>query len=129
MVLILFSMVMIFSISLYRSGVSEVLEAASAGGRLQLLEWLFPRFVVDELSVIPGMVGLFAAAIYSAGLSTVSASYSALAAVFIEDVIKQYRAKVQKCDPMKGSTVIMLARYLRMLFALPFIAWISASLL
>uniref|UniRef100_A0A915Q180 Uncharacterized protein n=1 Tax=Setaria digitata TaxID=48799 RepID=A0A915Q180_9BILA len=201
MVLILFSMVLIFSVSLYRFGFNSVLKSAVTGGRLQLLDFridprirhsvwslmiggtgnilclfaanqltlqrymamsslrsaqwvillnipfnflvlmtyigagliiyhkylhcnpllqskdqLFPRFVVDELSKIPGMVGLFTASVYSAGLSTASASYSALAAVFIEDVIKQFQTKVQKHEAMKSNTSIVLARYLPLLF-------------
>uniref|UniRef100_A0A2K6W6K4 Sodium:solute symporter family protein n=1 Tax=Onchocerca volvulus TaxID=6282 RepID=A0A2K6W6K4_ONCVO len=77
---------------------------------------LFPYFVVDELSTISGMVGLFTASVYSAGVSTASASYSALAAVFIEDVIKQFQMKVQKHEPMELKTSILLARYLPLLF-------------
>ncbi|VDK77554.1 unnamed protein product [Litomosoides sigmodontis] len=201
MALILANMVLIFSISLYQSGLNSVFKTAVAGGRLQLLDFridprirhsvwslviggtgnilclfatnqltmqrymamsslrsaqrvillnipfnclilttyvgagliiyhkyfhcnpvlqskdqLFPRFVIDELSTIPGMVGLFTASVYSAGLSTASASYSALTAVFIEDVIKQFQIKVQKRQPMKSSTTILLARYLPLLF-------------
>ncbi|EJW81866.1 Sodium:solute symporter family protein [Wuchereria bancrofti] len=83
---------------------------------LQSKDQLLPHFVVDELSSIPGMIGLFAASVYSAGLSTASASYSALAAVFIEDVVKQFQIKVQKHEPMKPNTSILLARYLPLLF-------------
>ncbi|VDK64682.1 unnamed protein product [Onchocerca ochengi] len=53
---------------------------------------------------------------YSFILSTASASYSALAAVFIEDVIKQFQMKVQKHEPMELKTSILLARYLPLLF-------------
>ena len=49
---------------------------------------IFPTFVKEMLYVIPGLEGLFLAAIYAAGLSTLTASYSALTAVAIEDVIK-----------------------------------------
>ncbi|MCP9266494.1 Guanine nucleotide-binding protein G(I), alpha subunit [Dirofilaria immitis] len=170
MVLILASMVLIFSMSLYRFGFNNVLKTAVAGGRLQLLDFridprirhsvwslmiggtgnilvillnvpfnflilttyvgagliiyhkyfhcnptlqskdqLFPYFVIDELSAIPGMVGLLRH-------PTASASYSALAAVFIEDVIKQFQIKIQKREPMKPTTSILLARYLPLLF-------------
>lgn len=46
--------------------------------------------------------------------STASASYSALAAVFIEDVVKQFQTKVQKREAMKPNTSLLLARYLRL---------------
>ncbi|VDN08343.1 unnamed protein product [Thelazia callipaeda] len=203
MILIITSMIVIFSVSLHQSGLHDVLKTAAAGGRLQLFDlridprirhsvwslviggtgnilclfaanqltvqrymamgslrsaqWviilnipfnflilmtyigaglvmyrkyfgcnpllqskdqLLPRFVIDELSVIPGLVGLFAASVYSASLSTLSASYSALTAVFIEDVIKQFRIKIQKLGPMKPNICILLARYLRMFFML-----------
>lgn len=49
---------------------------------------IFPSFIKDMLYVIPGLEGLFLAAIYAAGLSTLTASYSALTAVAIEDIIK-----------------------------------------
>lgn len=69
----------------------------------RLVEIRFPDVLVSKVKLQ-----------YSFILSTASASYSALAAVFIEDVIKQFQMKVQKHEPMELKTSILLARYLRM---------------
>lgn len=47
---------------------------------------LFPHFIMDRLSLIPGMVGLFVAAIYSAGLRYViyKLAYSQRLALYLE---------------------------------------------
>lgn len=47
-----------------------------------------PLYVVDAIGHIPGLSGLFVAGIFSASLSTVSASLNSLAAVTIEDYCK-----------------------------------------
>lgn len=47
-----------------------------------------PLYVVDVMSNMPGLPGLFVAGIFSAGLSTISAAMNSLAAVTLEDYIK-----------------------------------------
>jgi sodium-coupled monocarboxylate transporter 8/12 len=47
-----------------------------------------PLYVVDTMGNIPGLSGLFVAGIFSASLSTVSASLNSLAAVTVEDYYK-----------------------------------------
>lgn len=47
-----------------------------------------PLYVMDTLSGYPGVPGLFVAGIFSAGLSTISATVNSLAAVILEDYIK-----------------------------------------
>jgi sodium-coupled monocarboxylate transporter 8/12 len=47
-----------------------------------------PLYVMDMLSDYPGVPGLFIAGIFSAGLSTISATVNSLAAVILEDYIK-----------------------------------------
>lgn len=49
---------------------------------------LMPFFVVDTMGNVPGLTGLFIAGLYSAALSTVSATINSLAAVTIEDYYK-----------------------------------------
>lgn len=47
-----------------------------------------PLFVVDTMGHIPGLSGLFVAGIFSASLSSVSASVNSLVAVTLEDYFK-----------------------------------------
>lgn len=49
---------------------------------------LMPVFVMDQVGQMPGLSGLFAAGIFSASLSTVSACVNSLAAVTVEDYFK-----------------------------------------
>uniref|UniRef100_A0A4X2M101 Solute carrier family 5 member 8 n=1 Tax=Vombatus ursinus TaxID=29139 RepID=A0A4X2M101_VOMUR len=51
---------------------------------------LLPYLALDILQDFPGLPGLFLACVYSATLSTVSASVNALAAVTISDLIKPH---------------------------------------
>ncbi|XP_032671555.1 putative sodium-dependent multivitamin transporter [Odontomachus brunneus] len=68
--------------SKYRS--CDPLEA----GRISSNDQLMPLYVMDTLSGYPGVPGLFVAGIFSAGLSTISATVNSLAAVILEDYIK-----------------------------------------
>jgi sodium-coupled monocarboxylate transporter 8/12 len=52
------------------------------------VDQLMPLYVVDTMGNIPGLSGLFVAGIFSASLSTVSASLNSLAAVTVEDYYK-----------------------------------------
>lgn len=56
--------------------------------RISSNDQLMPRYVMDTLSRYPGVPGLFVAGIFSAGLSTVSATLNSLAAVILEDYVK-----------------------------------------
>ncbi|XP_014206986.1 putative sodium-dependent multivitamin transporter [Copidosoma floridanum] len=56
--------------------------------RIGSMDMLMPLYVMDTLSSIPGVPGLFVAGIFSAGLSTISAGLNSLAAVTLEDYIK-----------------------------------------
>lgn len=57
-------------------------------GRISSNDQLMPLYVMDTLSDYPGVPGLFIAGIFSAGLSTISATVNSLAAVILEDYIK-----------------------------------------
>ncbi|KAL1481939.1 hypothetical protein MTO96_015253 [Rhipicephalus appendiculatus] len=50
---------------------------------------LMPHFVMETLGHLPGITGLFVAAVYSGSLSTLSSGYNALAAIVWEDFMKQ----------------------------------------
>ncbi|XP_076230903.1 putative sodium-dependent multivitamin transporter [Calliopsis andreniformis] len=57
-------------------------------GRISSNDQLMPLYVMDMLAGYPGIPGLFIAGIFSAGLSTISATVNSLAAVILEDFIK-----------------------------------------
>lgn len=57
-------------------------------GRITSTDQLMPFYVMNMLSMYPGLPGLFIAGIFSAGLSTVSATHNSLAAVILEDYIR-----------------------------------------
>ncbi|XP_048505782.1 putative sodium-dependent multivitamin transporter isoform X2 [Athalia rosae] len=57
-------------------------------GRIGSADQLMPLYVMDTLSDIPGLPGLFIAGIFSAGLSSVSATLNSLSAVILEDYVK-----------------------------------------
>ncbi|XP_011871331.1 PREDICTED: putative sodium-dependent multivitamin transporter isoform X1 [Vollenhovia emeryi] len=57
-------------------------------GRIASNDQLMPLYVMDTLSDYPGVPGLFIAGIFSAGLSTISATVNSLSAVILEDYIK-----------------------------------------
>ncbi|XP_045765977.1 putative sodium-dependent multivitamin transporter [Maniola jurtina] len=51
---------------------------------------LMPYYVVDAMKSAPGLAGLFVAGIFSASLSTISASCNALAAVTLSDYVSRW---------------------------------------
>lgn len=53
-----------------------------------------PLYVVETMSSVPGLTGLFVAGIFSASLSTVSSCLNSLAAVTLEDYIKVVHSTV-----------------------------------
>lgn len=53
-----------------------------------------PFFVVESMGHIPGLSGLFVAGIFSASLSSVSATVNSLVAVTLEDYFKVSNYKV-----------------------------------
>ncbi|XP_038220122.1 putative sodium-dependent multivitamin transporter isoform X3 [Zerene cesonia] len=57
---------------------------------ISAIDQLMPYFVVDTMRSVPGLAGLFAAGIFSASLSTISASCNALAAVTLTDYVSRW---------------------------------------
>lgn len=55
-----------------------------------------PYYVIDNMGHLPGLSGLFVAGIFSASLSTVSASVNSLAAVTVEDYYKPLYKYIHK---------------------------------
>lgn len=65
-------------------------------GRIKVRDQTMPLFVVDAMSNLPGLPGLFVSGIFSASLSSVSAALNSLAAVTLEDYLKSLYAKIKK---------------------------------
>ncbi|ESP04002.1 hypothetical protein LOTGIDRAFT_156605 [Lottia gigantea] len=59
-------------------------------GLVSASDQLFPLFVMDILGHIPGIPGLFIACIFSGSLSSISSGLNALAAVFLQDILRPY---------------------------------------
>uniref|UniRef100_A0A1I7WEQ9 Na_H_antiporter domain-containing protein n=1 Tax=Heterorhabditis bacteriophora TaxID=37862 RepID=A0A1I7WEQ9_HETBA len=104
-------MLSIIIASLMKTPLTEVLSSATNGSRLYLTEsvndeylfillcmkfCLLPRYIIDSLGKIPGSIGLFSAAVYSAGISTLSASFSAISAVIVKDAWIMYCSRSGK---------------------------------
>ncbi|KAK9712461.1 Sodium:solute symporter family [Popillia japonica] len=69
-----------------------------ASGAIDINDQLMPYFVVDTMGHLSGLTGLFIAGLFSAALSTVSATINSLAAVTIEDYYKPLYKKIYKQD-------------------------------
>ncbi|XP_022119809.2 putative sodium-dependent multivitamin transporter [Pieris rapae] len=61
-----------------------------AAGYITAIDQLMPYYVVDAMRSVPGLAGLFVAGIFSASLSTISASCNALAAVTLTDYVSRW---------------------------------------
>ncbi|KAL3229301.1 hypothetical protein MRX96_023618 [Rhipicephalus microplus] len=59
-------------------------------GKISKQDQLIPFFVMETLSVVPGLPGLFVACVFSGALSTLSSGFNSLAAVTWEDFIKKW---------------------------------------
>lgn len=57
-------------------------------GIIQRYDQLVPYFVMDTMSSVPGVAGLFTACVFSGSLSTLSSGFNSLAAVTWEDLLK-----------------------------------------
>jgi sodium-coupled monocarboxylate transporter 8/12 len=55
---------------------------------ISAIDQIFPYFVMEVLSNIPGLPGVFLACIFSGSLSTISSGLNSLTAVIIEDIYK-----------------------------------------
>ncbi|XP_064470607.1 sodium-coupled monocarboxylate transporter 1-like [Ornithodoros turicata] len=59
-------------------------------GKIKKPDQLIPYFVMETLSVVPGLPGLFVACVFSGALSTLSSGYNSLAAVTWEDFLVRW---------------------------------------
>ncbi|CAG2172622.1 unnamed protein product [Oppiella nova] len=58
--------------------------------RIERFDQLFPLYVIQSFSFIPGFVGLFIAGIFSGSLSTISSGINSLSAVTLQDFIRPF---------------------------------------
>lgn len=59
-------------------------------GLITAADQLLPLFVMDVLGHIPGLPGLFVSCLFSGALSTLSSGLNSIAAVILQDVIREY---------------------------------------
>ncbi|XP_076633503.1 putative sodium-dependent multivitamin transporter [Colletes latitarsis] len=91
-----------------------------ASGRINSNDQLMPLYVMDMLSEYPGVPGLFIAGIFSAGLSTISATVNSLAVVILEDFIKPfYRIRGKE---ISATGLIVISKTLAIIVGLACIA-------
>ncbi|KAG5318922.1 SC5A8 protein, partial [Pseudoatta argentina] len=85
--------------------------------RITSPDMLMPLYVMDTMSNISGLSGLFIAGIFSAGLSTISAVLNSLAAVTLEDYMKPlYRKYIG--DELSPAMSISIAKVLVFTFGI-----------
>jgi sodium-coupled monocarboxylate transporter 8/12 len=65
-------------------------------GRITVRDQNMPLYVVDAIGHIPGLAGLFVSGIFAAGLSSISSSLNALAAITVEDYFKPAYLAIKK---------------------------------
>ncbi|KYM96632.1 PREDICTED: putative sodium-dependent multivitamin transporter [Cyphomyrmex costatus] len=85
--------------------------------RITSPDMLMPLYVMDSMSNISGLPGLFVAGIFSAGLSTISAVLNSLAAVTLEDYLKPLYIKCSG-NELSPATSILVAKMLSFTFGI-----------
>lgn len=59
-------------------------------GMIKRHDQMMPYYVMETMSMVPGIPGLFTACIFSAALSTLSSGFNSLAAVTWDDMLKHH---------------------------------------
>ncbi|XP_014469743.1 PREDICTED: putative sodium-dependent multivitamin transporter isoform X2 [Dinoponera quadriceps] len=82
--------------------------------RITTPDMLMPLYVMDTMSDMPGLPGLFISGIFSAGLSTISAALNSLAAVTLEDYVKPVFKKYtdRELSAKRSTTVAKLLAFM-----------------
>lgn len=75
-------------------------------GKISSFDKILPFFAAERMSRIPGFTGLFISGIFSASLSTISATLNSLAAVTLEDYVKPLCRKINVHFPDERATMI-----------------------
>ncbi|XP_045209396.2 sodium-coupled monocarboxylate transporter 1-like [Mercenaria mercenaria] len=82
-------------------------------GHVHARDQLLPFLVMDKLTFLPGLSGLFVACIFSASLSSISSGLNALAIVILEDIVKIFW-EMMDIEP-SPTTIARLAKLLGLL--------------
>lgn len=89
-----------------------------------------PYFVMDHLSIYPGLPGLFVACVFSASLSTLSSGFNALATVTWDDFFRHASfAKRLSDGQIKTACKIIAATYGVLSIGMAFLAGTVGSVL
>ncbi|XP_048776215.2 sodium-coupled monocarboxylate transporter 1-like [Ostrea edulis] len=73
-------------------------------GQVHARDQLLPFMVMDRLTFLPGLPGLFVACLFSASLSSISSGLNALAIVILEDILKSYWERTDSAPSGKIQT-------------------------
>ncbi|KAJ8687268.1 hypothetical protein QAD02_023062 [Eretmocerus hayati] len=73
-------------------------------GAISRNDRIMPYFAALKMSEYPGLTGLFISGVFSASLSTISATLNSLAAIFLEDYLKRIFKKMNKTFPADKAT-------------------------
>ncbi|XP_018372823.1 PREDICTED: putative sodium-dependent multivitamin transporter isoform X2 [Trachymyrmex cornetzi] len=81
--------------------------------RITSPDMVMPLYVMETMSNIPGVPGLFIAGIFSASLSTISAALNSLAAVTLEDYLKPLYKKYSghELSPTKSASIVKVLAF------------------
>ncbi|KAG7157234.1 Sodium-coupled monocarboxylate transporter 2-like 7, partial [Homarus americanus] len=85
-----------------------------AAGLITQKDQILPFFVMDRLSVVPGLTGLFVACIFSGALSTISSGVNSQAAVTWEDVF----STIPRCAKLSKNTQAWITKFLALGYGL-----------
>lgn len=77
-------------------------------GLIMASDQLYPLFVMDLLSHVPGVPGLFVACIFSGTLSTISSGLNSLSAVALTDIIRPMFPEISERRATNISKIIAL---------------------
>ncbi|KAK3586083.1 hypothetical protein CHS0354_033206 [Potamilus streckersoni] len=98
-------------------------------GLVSQADQLLPLFVMDVMGNVPGVPGLFVAALFSGALSTISSGLTAISACVLQDVIRAYFYKDMKEERATFVSKILAAIFGVICIGLTYVASLLGSVL
>ncbi|KAL3876307.1 hypothetical protein ACJMK2_034170 [Sinanodonta woodiana] len=98
-------------------------------GLVSQADQLLPLFVMDVMGNVPGVPGLFVAALFSGALSTISSGLTAIAACVLQDVIRAYFYKDMTEERATSVSKVIAAIFGVICIGLTFVASLLGSVL